>query len=188
MTNEQLIWKYLYDRIKNVYGVAGLMGNLFAESSLNPECATGAKKLGMSNSEYTKAVDNNIYSEFVTDGIAYGLVQWCYKTRKQGLLNLAKERQVSIGNILLQLDYLWQEIQLYPRVLQTLFNAERIKEASDIVMLKYERPADKSEQAKQRRINYAVKYYNKYGEPTIKLNVSLKTASEIWKELEGKLL
>ena len=32
--DEEKIWNYLYNDIKNDYGVAGLMGNLFAESSL----------------------------------------------------------------------------------------------------------------------------------------------------------
>lgn len=188
MTNEELIWKYLYEKIRNVYGVAGLMGNLFAESSLNPKCATGAKKLGLTNDEYTAIVDSHKNDNFITDGIAYGLVQWCYKTRKQGLLELAKERNVSVGDLLLQLDYLWIELNKYSTVLTTLYNATNIKQASDVVMLKYEKPANTSEAAKEKRIKYAEKYYKKYGEPTIQLNVSVKTANELWKVLEGKML
>jgi len=34
--NEEKIWNYLYNNIKNNYGVAGLMGNLYAESGLCP--------------------------------------------------------------------------------------------------------------------------------------------------------
>ena len=36
-----IIWDFLYSRICNPYGVAALMGNLEAESSLNPFNATG---------------------------------------------------------------------------------------------------------------------------------------------------
>ena len=37
---EQEIWDTLIEEIKNPYGVAGLMGNLMAESSMNPACTT----------------------------------------------------------------------------------------------------------------------------------------------------
>lgn len=36
-TNEKIIWDYLKSQIKNDYGVAGVMGNLYAESVLNPK-------------------------------------------------------------------------------------------------------------------------------------------------------
>ena len=38
MNTEQVIWNFLMNSINNVYGVAGLMGNLFAESRLDPTC------------------------------------------------------------------------------------------------------------------------------------------------------
>lgn len=188
MTNEQLIWKYLYEKIRNVYGVAGLMGNLFAESSLNPKCANGVKKLGLTNESYTSIVDEKKNDNFVTDGIAYGLAQWCYKTRKQGLLSLSRQRNVSIGDISLQLDYLWQELQSYKTVLNTLYSAKSVKEASDMVMLKYEKPANKSDSAKQKRASQGEKYLAKYGEQTIKLNIDLKTANELWETLNNKMI
>ena len=188
MTNEQLIWNYLYEKIRNVYGVAGLMGNLFAESSLNPLCANGVKKLGLSYTEYTDIVDSHKNDNFITDGIAYGLAQWCYKTRKQGLLEMAKQRCCSIGDIGLQLDYLWHELQAYKTVLSMLYSAKTVKEASDIVMLKYEKPANKSDAAKQKRALRGELYLAKYGEKIIQFNIDVKTANELWKVLEGKML
>ena len=188
MTSEQLIWKYFYEKIRNVYGVAGLMGNLFAESSLNPLCANGVKKLGLTNESYTLVVDEKKNDNFVTDGIAYGIAQWCYKTRKQGLLFLSRQRNVSIGDISLQLDYLWQELQSYKTVLNTLYSAKSVKEASDMVMLKYEKPANKSEAAKQKRVSYGEKYLSKYGNDTIQVNIDLKTATELLEILERKML
>ena len=35
-TNEELIWKYLKEKGLTDAGAAGLMGNLYAESGLNP--------------------------------------------------------------------------------------------------------------------------------------------------------
>ena len=37
MSNERIIWDYLKSQGLNNYGTAGLMGNLFAESALNPQ-------------------------------------------------------------------------------------------------------------------------------------------------------
>ena len=183
MNNEEIIWQYLYDKFRNVYGVAALMGNLFAESSLNPVCANGVYSLGLTNAEYTRRVDAGEKDDFATDGIAYGLVQWCYKTRKQGLLDMAVAQGKSIGDINLQLDYLWQELQKYKTVLNAVYNATNIREASDIIMLKYEKPANTNEYMKIRRANYGEKYLQKYGEPTININVNLETAKALFDEL-----
>ena len=56
---EKEIWDFFTKKGLNAYAVAGLMGNLFAESGLNP-CNlqnTYNNKLGMGDEEYTKAVD-----------------------------------------------------------------------------------------------------------------------------------
>ena len=134
MTNEQIIWEYLHSRIKNPYGTAAIMGNLFAESSLNTINANGVKKkLGLTNEEYTAIVDSGKNDNFITDGIAYGLVQWCFHTRKQGLLERAREQNKSVGDIYVQLDYMWYELNKYKTVLNAVLNATNIKEASDII-------------------------------------------------------
>ncbi|MBR3017067.1 MAG: N-acetylmuramoyl-L-alanine amidase, partial [Clostridia bacterium] len=58
-----MIWQTLYAAIKNPYAVAGLMGNLYAESGLTPNNLqnTGNKSLGMTDAEYTAAVDSGTY-------------------------------------------------------------------------------------------------------------------------------
>ncbi len=37
MDNAQYIWNYFKNKGFNDYGIAGLMGNLYAESGLNPK-------------------------------------------------------------------------------------------------------------------------------------------------------
>ena len=170
MTNEEIIWNYLYNKLKNPYGTAAMMGNLFAESSLNPICANGVKKLGLTSKEYTAVVDAGKNENFITDGIAYGIAQWCYKTRKQGLLLRSRTRNKSIGDIYLQLDYLWEELQSYKTVINALYDAKDIRKASDIVLLKYEKPNNKSEAVKIKRANFGQKYFNKYAAETIARN------------------
>lgn len=84
MTNEQTIWAWGMEKFGNPYGVAGLMGNLYAESGLNPQNLqnTYEKKFGMTDNEYTQKVDKGTYNNFVKDSAGYGLAQWTYWSRK----------------------------------------------------------------------------------------------------------
>jgi hypothetical protein len=188
MTNEQIIWNFLYSKIKNSYGTAGLMGNLFAESSLNPILANNVKKkTGLTNEQYTAAADTGLNTSFITDGIAYGLAQWCYHTRKKGLYDKAKANSKSVGDINIQLDYLWEELQKYKTVLNTLYGAKSVREASDIVLVKYEKPATQTEAVKALRAKYGQKYYDKYAENSkdkIELMISALTAREILRSMK----
>ena len=102
---EKLIWDFLMEKLDNPYGAAGLMGNLYAESSLIPNILQYDYQsiLGLNSKEYTEAVDNGEYKNFVDDCAGYGLAQWTFSTRKQGLLSFAKEAKKSIGDPLIQL-------------------------------------------------------------------------------------
>lgn len=64
-------------KIGNAYGVAGLMGNLYAESGLRSNNLQNSfeKKLNMSDEAYTRAVDNGTYTNFINDSAGYGLAQ-----------------------------------------------------------------------------------------------------------------
>ena len=85
------------ERIGNPYGTAALMGNLYVESKINPIDLEGsyARQLGMTSREYTDAVDNGTYTNFVHDKAGYGIAQWTYWSRKEALLNFARENGVS---------------------------------------------------------------------------------------------
>lgn len=37
IANEKYIWDYFYNKGLSSYGISGLMGNLYAESGLNPK-------------------------------------------------------------------------------------------------------------------------------------------------------
>lgn len=56
MADAKKIWDVLLKFIGNPYGVAGLMGNLKAESALEPVCLekTYRTKLGMTSAQYNK--------------------------------------------------------------------------------------------------------------------------------------
>lgn len=164
--NEERIWKYLIGKIENPYGVAGLMGNLFVESGLNPKNLQSSyeKKLGHTDDTYTQAVDNGTYSadSFAHDCAGYGLAQWTYWSRKQSLLRFARSRGASIGDLDMQLEFLWSELQAYSAVLNILTSAKSVREASDVVLTKLEKPANQGESVKANRAEYGQKYYDLY--------------------------
>lgn len=163
-TNEEKIWNYFKAAGLNSFGIAGLMGNLYAESGLIPTNLqnTSEQSLGYSDAEYTAAVDSGEYQNFVRDCAGYGLAQWTYWSRKENLLNYAKKAKKSIGDLEMQLDFLWEELQGYSSVLSALKTATSLREASDSVLLNFERPADQSEAVKARRATYGQTYYSKF--------------------------
>lgn len=121
------------------------MGNLFAESGLIPTSLQNSyeSKLGMNDASYTAAVDNGSYTNFTHDSAGYGLAQWTYWSRKQGLFQLCKSRGKSIGDLNTQLDFLYQELTTsYSQLLKILKTTSSIEEASNLVVTQFERPAD----------------------------------------------
>lgn len=166
--NEKKIWDYLIAQIGNPFGVAGLMGNLYAESGLRANNLQNsyAKKLDLSDEEYTAAVDAGSYTNFVRDSAGYGLAQWTYWSRKQALLEFAAAAAASIGDLDMQLAFLLKELAGYTTVMKTLVQARSVKEASDIVLTRYEKPADQSDAAKNRRAGYGQKYFDAYAYET----------------------
>lgn len=160
--NDHYIWSYLIALIGNPFGVAGLMGNLYTESGFKPYNLqnTYEKKLGMTDWEYTNAVANGSYTDFANDRAGYGIAQWTHPSRKAALMTYAKDRNMSICDLDMQLEFLWKELQDYPSVLKILKNATSIREASNAVMLKFERPADVSLSAQIRRSDYGQYFYD----------------------------
>lgn len=165
MDNTEKIWKYLKSKGLNDYGAAGLMGNLYAESGLNPKNLQNSyeKKLGYTDAQYTVAVDNGKYKNFVKDSAGYGLAQWTYWSRKQALIDFCKTAGTSIGDLDMQLNFLWKELSDgYRGVINVLMNATSVIEASNTVLLQFERPADQSASVQLKRAEYGQAYYDKY--------------------------
>lgn len=163
--NESAIWKYLYSKIGNDCGTAGMMGNLYAESGLDPRNLQNSfnTKYGLTDSQYTEKVDNGEWTSFANDSAGYGLAQWTYKSRKANLQVYAKEQGASIGDLTMQLEFLMKELsESYKNVLSALKTAKSVREASDVVLTSYEKPADQSAAVKAKRASYGQVYYDKY--------------------------
>ncbi|MDE6260544.1 MAG: hypothetical protein K2M42_06745 [Oscillospiraceae bacterium] len=165
MDNAQKIWDKLIAAGLTPAGAAGLLGNLQAESGLNPQNLqnTYEKKLGFTDTTYTAAVDNGTYTNFAYDGAGYGLAQWTYIARKAALLAFARAQGASIGDLDMQVDFLLQELQsLFRAVWDKLRTTSSVREASDCVLLQFERPANQSAENCARRAAIAQEFYDKF--------------------------
>lgn len=163
--DEKKLWDVLLAKIGNEYGVAGLMGNLYAESALrsNNLQQTYEKSLGFTDESYTSAVDNGSYTNFIKDSAGYGLAQWTYWSRKQGLIEYAQSVGKSIGDFEMQMEYLIKELETnHKSTLKALKAAQSVFEASTYVLIHYEAPADQGEAVQAKRASYGEKYYSAY--------------------------
>jgi hypothetical protein len=162
----KVIWDFLKSQGLNDYGIAGLMGNLYAESGLKPTNLqnTFEKKLGYTDAEYTAAVDQKLYTNFVNDSAGYGLAQWTYYSRKQNMLTFHTKKGKSIGDLNTQLEFLVHELTTGYKssVWEVLKSAKSVLEASNAVLLKFERPADQSTSVQNKRASFGQGYYDKY--------------------------
>jgi len=163
---EEQIWNYLVSVGFNAYAVAGIMGNLYAESALNPKNLQNSYEIAlkMTDESYTAAVDDGSYPSFVRDSAGYGLAQWTYWSRKAGLLEAAKAAGTSVGDLSTQLVYLVKELKSYAGVYKALMAAKSVQEASDVVLLDFEKPANQSEAVKTTRASYGMRYFKKYAQ------------------------
>ena len=177
------------------FGAAGLMGNLEAESGINPGIVEGllAKKLGTTSAQYTADVDSgkiskNDFLHPLGKQYGYGLAQWTSPGRKQGLYDLVKSRSVSIADTKSQLDWLLQELQSssYAPVYNVLKSASSVKEASDVVLHKFESPADQSSAVESKRASMGQNLYNKYAGSAGKGGFGVKFLRTLNKIMGGK--
>ena len=177
MALEELLRDKLREEGFTDAGIAGLAGNLKAESGLIANrveilCLKRLKENGKgsyTDESYTAAVDNGSISRATFLNplpgrvYGYGLAQWTSVNRKAGLYDLVKSRGVSIGDEETQIDFLIYELKnSYKSVYNVLISTNSIKEASDIVLVKFESPADTGTSVKNTRFNYAQQYYDTY--------------------------
>lgn len=181
--NEKAIWDRLYAAIGNVYGVGGVMGNFYAESSLHANNLQNSyeKKLGMTDEEYTAAVDSGSYENFVHDSAGYGLYQATFWSIKESLLNYAKSVGKSIGDRDMQVDHFLKLMkEEYTAIWKVLTTASTVREASDAVLLKFERPADQSEAVQVKRAGYGQVYVDKYASAPTPANTVYYRVRKSW--------
>ena len=112
---EEQVWFALINTGYSPEAAAGVMGNLYQESGIRTNNLQNSYEriLGMSDEEYTAAVDNGSYNatRFIKDSAGYGLAQWTSSGRKEGLYRFAKTvKSASISDSSVQILYLLGEI------------------------------------------------------------------------------
>lgn len=142
--------------------VAAIMGNIKEESGCRSNNAQDS--FGYDDVQYTNNVDNGTYSKdtFINDKIGYGLVQWTYWDRKKNLYEFAQTKQTSIGDLNMQLEFLWVELNTsHQKILQYLqeHGNDSIDELTEYFMDEFENPSAPKLGKRQTSAN---DYYNKY--------------------------
>lgn len=174
--------KKIWDKLKSSgftdVMAAGLMGNIYAESHFASNNLQNSyeKKLGMSDEKYTSMVNNRTYSEkqFVNDKAGYGLAQWTYWARKQALYNYTIHSGFKIDDLDRQLSFLVNELTInYKGAFELLKKAKTVQEASNVILMQYEKPADQGAAVQKRRAEYAQVYYDKFSNKEVAQNDEL---------------
>jgi Phage tail lysozyme len=113
-------------------GATGVIGNLYQESGLNPNSVGDS-------------------------GTSYGLAQW-HNGRRDSLMAFAKSKNLSPNSTAAQEQYLIYDLKKnYPSLMDSL-SSKGITEgnAAALFMQQYERPADQSTAAAQKRANLGI--------------------------------
>lgn len=173
-SNTEKIWNYLTTKGgMTKEGAAGLMGNLEAESGMEPGNAENLllQRLGnkYTDETYTAAVDSGEIDKATflhplggNTQYGYGIAQWTSPNRKAGLYDLVKSRNVSISDLGTQLDWLMQEMNgSYGGVYSLLKSTKSVPDAAKKVLLDFEVPANASSHIPKRTAN-AQKWFNTY--------------------------
>ena len=176
LTNDiKFIWDYFKRKGLTDYGIAGLMGNLYAESGLRSNtlerlCIKRYAELGINFTDelYTISVDNGAISkaEFLSPmgkHYGYGLAQWTTDGRKGGLYDYIKSKNASISDLKCQCEYLYLELEkAFKSTLNVLKTASDVNTASDYILFHFEQPKDAISQIELRR-KYSNEIYNLLG-------------------------
>lgn len=152
--NEEKVWKYLTNVGYTKAQVAGIMGNMAMESGINPRRVQGTP---------TPSGDR----DFPPSGsIGYGLVQWTPGTKILPYADITNKSPSDLG---FQLRLLVAQLKgdattgiSEGEAGKDLAAAKTPEEAARSFMLKYERPADQSEEKQRIRAERARAYFEQF--------------------------
>lgn len=143
--NKEKIFRFLLGKGLNAEQAAGVMGNLFEESSLDP-----AKEQG------GRIVDEN-YT--LIPGVGFGLAQWTYPSRQQNLTNYQRSSGRTIIDLTMQLEFLWKELSEDSSALNAVKATTTPEAAAISFHADFEKSKDNEAQIAERATS-ARKYYD----------------------------
>lgn len=144
MSNAQVIYDKLRAAGLTEAGALGVMGNLQAESGLEPCRVQGDFAAGRTKSiDYAASVDSGLLdvNRAASDGLGWGLAQWTYSTRKRALILYCQGSGRSIADLDAQVEFLIREMRDYAGLWRFLTETDDVWSAADRVCREFERPA-----------------------------------------------
>ncbi len=148
-------------------GASAAIGNFTGESGIDSTRAYGENEYDGNIGDYLRRIENGEISreEFINDGVAFGLAQWFYPTRKEALWDYAAKKKVSIGDMGMQIEFFLNELKTNPYY-RDVYDALRrddisIEEATDIMLRRFEAPEGDLDAESAKRAEYSRAAYNR---------------------------
>lgn len=162
-TYAQWLYQYLLSEIGNDYGVAGLMGNIYAESAICPFRQQGMNYTDSWNLTEVFRANNKNYFVYYDGNTGYSLAQWTSYGRRSDYYDFIGGSSY-IGDNTKSAEFLVYELKTppYAGVWSTLVSATSIRQASNKVLFDYESPADQSIAVQNQREQYSQNVYNDF--------------------------
>lgn len=164
--NETKIFNYLVKAGYNKIAASGIMGNIKCESRFKPQNLQGVyeTKFNLNDDQYTAKINSGEISreQFYNDHAGYGLAQWTYWSRKKALYDYIMPKYKDISSLIGQCEFLVKELKGYKLSPAELNVYDTVREVSDIIVKVYEKPADQSEAACEKRANAGLSCLNKF--------------------------
>lgn len=120
--NGQIAWDYLIKQGFSSYAVAGILGNLMRESSIEPRKIEGG------------AIGDLV----IDDKTGYGIAQWTSAGRQKGLYDWAMSHGGDPGDLLTQLSFLVDEMG--EDLITSMNRAGNVEQATILFCNEFERP------------------------------------------------
>jgi len=144
--NFEKTWNYFSGKGLAPNAIAGMMGNLMAESGINPQnIQRGAPFPDGPElpTEIDKVTGGLAPDSSIAGSYGYGIMQWTTVSRQQGLIETSKRLDKFTGDLEVQLEHIWGELQTkyFDDVLAKLREPTvSLNDASDKVALDYATP------------------------------------------------
>lgn len=121
-TIEEKIFNFFIAKGLKPFQAAGIMGNMKAESGLNPRIVEGGGE-----------------ADYPTNGTGFGLVQWTFTERQQPLVEQAEAAGVKPSDLGIQLEYvMWELNTKYPAINSEFRATTDVEAATWVIEDKYE--------------------------------------------------
>lgn len=144
-------------------GACAMIGNMMAESGMKPNIAQRGMTT-LTDEQYTEAADRGMI-DFADDSVGYGLCQWTFPTRKEGLLGWAQTMRRSVGDEGVQVSYCIHELKSdYPALWNALCSSHDMLMLTQEVCNKYERPAHPNVGTRYEYAQQAYEYFCENGD------------------------